>query len=167
MSALEDYKAKSGRLVPVWRLEIHTRPDDAERLLDAVMEVHPLNIGRYQRNATVSAVGAETGQPGENTTTRKHNADFEADGTEVYPSVALKISFERDASVLEKIMDAILHAHQYEEPIIYLREEWASRSAYNPNSDNPNRWWNDGRGTPDKVEFGMACTGSHSHFRTF
>ncbi len=160
MDVLEHYKAKSGKLVPVWRLEINTRPDDAERLLDAVLKVHPLIVGRYQRNATVSAVGAETGRPGEETVTRIHNTDFEADGTEVYPADELKISFERDITVLEKIMDAILNAHQYEEPTIHLREEWASRAAYNPDNDNPNRWWNDGRGTPDMVEFGMAPSGT-------
>jgi hypothetical protein len=49
-------------------------------------------------------------------------------------------------------MDAILHVHHYEEPVIFLREDWASRAAYNPNSTNPNRWWNDGRGLPDKLQ---------------
>ncbi len=33
MSDLVSYKAKSGEPIPVWRLEINTRPDDAERLL--------------------------------------------------------------------------------------------------------------------------------------
>ncbi len=156
MTVLENYKSKSGRLVAVWRLEINTRPDDAERLLDAIMSVHPLVVGRYQRNATVTAVGAETGRPGEQSVTRIHQADFEADGTEVYPSVELKVSFERDIVVLEKIMDAVLHAHQYEEPIIHLTEAWASRALYNPQNDNPNRWWNDGRGTPEMVTFGTG-----------
>lgn len=156
MSVLEEYEARSGSLVPVWRLEIHTRPDDAERLLDAVVKVNPLTVGRYHRNATVSAVGVETGRPGEDTVTRIHNTEFPTDGTEVYPAVELKISFERDIAVLETIMDAILYAHQYEEPTIYLREEWASRAAYDPNNDNPNRWWNDGRGTPDMVELVTA-----------
>lgn len=154
MNALEKYKAKSGKLVPVWRLEICTRPDDAARLLDAVMEIHPLIIGEYKRNATVTATGAETGQPSENTVTMIHQPDFEAGGTEVYPTVELKISFERDIVLLEKIMDAVIYAHQYEEPTIYLREEWSSRAAYTPKNDNPHRWWNDGRGTPDMVEFG-------------
>ncbi len=102
----------------------------------------------------MTATGAETGRPGERTVTRIHNEGFEADGTEVYPSVELTISFERDVRVLEKIMDAVRYAHQYEEPTIHVREEWASRAAYNPDNDNPNRWWNDGRGTPAMVTFG-------------
>lgn len=156
MKQLESYKSRSGNLIPVWRLEINTRPDDAERLLDAIFEVHPLAVGRYKRNATVTAVGIETGRPGEDTVTRIHNEDFADNGTEVYPSVELKVSFERDVAVLEKIMDAVLTAHQYEEPIIHLREEWASRAAYDPKNENPNRWWNDGRGTPDMVAFPLV-----------
>ena len=151
MSRTESYESQSGSLIPVFRMEINTRPDDAERLLDAIFEIHTLAVGAYERNATVTAQGAETGRPGEQTVTRIHNEEFEADGTEVYPSVELKVSFERDVQLLQKIMEAVLHAHQYEEPIIHVREEWASRANYTPKNDNPNRWWNDGRGTPEMV----------------
>lgn len=152
---LASYKAKSGRLVPVWRLEIQTRPDDAERLLDVIAAVDPLRYGRYRRNASLSAVGAETGQPEENSTTTTHIEGFEAGGTETYPMVQLTVSIARDTALLQKVMDAVIYAHQYEEPVIYIREEWASRAAYDPESDNPNRWWNDGRGMPQGVAFGF------------
>ncbi len=65
--------------------------------------------------------------------------------------VELKISLERDLDALEKVMDAIIGAHHYEEPVIFLREDRASRAAYDPNSDNPNRWWNNGRGLPKRI----------------
>ncbi|MBY6153654.1 hypothetical protein KUV47_10560 [Vannielia litorea] len=156
MSSMDTYTSQSGRLVPVFRMEINTRPDDAERLLDAIFAVCPLTVGAYERNATVTAQGAETGRPGEQTVTRIHNDAFEADGTEVYPSVELKVSFERDVGLLQKIMEAVLHAHQYEEPIIHVREEWASRANYTPRNENPNRWWNDGRGTPGKVSLDQS-----------
>lgn len=156
MSDIKNYNSQSGRLIPVFRMEINTRPDDAERLLDAIVKVHPLAVGQYERNATVTAQGAETGKPGEQTVTRIHNKNFDTDGTEIYPSVELKISFERDAGILQKIMEAVLHAHQYEEPIIHVREEWASRANYTPKNDNPNRWWNDGRGTPEMVAFDQS-----------
>ena len=152
---LKNYKAKSGTMEPVWRVEIQTRPDDADRLLDAIMEVHPLKYGRYQRNATVSSVGAETGQPEENSTTTNHIEGFKAGSTETYPMVQIFIAIERDVQVLQKVMDAVIWAHHYEEPVIYVRDEWASRSAYDPVSENPNRWWNDGRGMPKKVKFGF------------
>jgi hypothetical protein len=152
MPKLFDYKAKSGCFVPVWMLEIQTLAEDTDRILDAVMEVHPLSYGRYQRNASISAIGKETAQPEPGSTTTTHVEGFKAGSTETYPMVELKISIERDAAVLETVMDAIIHAHHYEEPVIFLREDWASRAAYNPQSDNPNRWWNNGRGLPNRVD---------------
>ncbi|WP_208978259.1 hypothetical protein [Pseudovibrio denitrificans] len=150
MSDLSEYKAKSGRFEPVWTIEIQTLPEDTDRILDAVMQVHPLSFGRYQRNASISATGKETSQPEPNSTTTTHVDGFKAGMTETYPMVELKISIERNLHVLEKVMDAILHVHHYEEPVIFLREDWASRAAYNPNSTNPNRWWNNGKGMPEK-----------------
>ncbi|KZL16237.1 MULTISPECIES: hypothetical protein [unclassified Pseudovibrio] len=152
MSNLAEYKAKSGRFEPVWTIEIQTLEEDTDRILDAVMQVHPLSFGRYQRNASISAVGKETAQPESNSTTTTHIEGFQAGMTETYPMVELKISIERDPKVLEKVMDAIIYAHHYEEPVIFLREDWASRAAYNPNSTNPNRWWNNGKGMPEKME---------------
>jgi hypothetical protein len=58
--SLDQYKARSGRIVPVWTIEIQTVPDDVDKILDAIMKVHPLAYGRYRRNASVSAVGMET-----------------------------------------------------------------------------------------------------------
>jgi len=152
MSTLKDYSAKSGKLIPVWTIEIQTLSEDTDRILDAVMKVHPLSFGRYQRNASISAVGKETAQPEPRSTTATHIDGFEAGNTETYPMVELKISIEQDLAILEKVMDAIIYAHHYEEPVIFLREDWASRAAYNPNNNNPNRWWNNERGLPNKIE---------------
>ena len=151
MTNLSDYHAGSGTFVPVWTLEIQTLPEDTDRILDAVMQVHPLGYGRYQRNASISATGRETAQPEPGSTTTTHVDGFEAGGTETYPMVELKISIERDTSILAKVMDAILEVHHYEEPVIFLREDWSSRAAYAPTNDNPNRWWNNGRGLPDRI----------------
>lgn len=150
--ALAEYRAKSGKFVPVWTLEIQTVVEDVEKILDAVMVVYPLKYGRYQRNARISAVGMETAQPEAGSTTTTHVADYVAGETETYLMVELKISIERDESVLEKVMDAIHYVHHYEEPVIFLREAWASRASYNPESDNPHRWWNNGRGLLNKVK---------------
>ncbi|MBC6441025.1 MAG: hypothetical protein GDA49_11590 [Rhodospirillales bacterium] len=107
------------------------------------MQVHPLGYGRYQRNASISALGKETAHT--------HVAGFEPGSTETYPMVELKISFERDLDVLARIMDAVIAVHHYEEPVIFLREDWTSRAAYDPNRDNPHRWWNNGRGLPKRL----------------
>jgi len=149
---LANYDAKSGRIVPVWTLEIQTLPEDTDRILDAVMQVHSLTVGRYQLNASITAVGKETAQPEEDSTTTTHVKGFSAGQTESYPMVELKISIERDLSVLQRVMDAVLHVHHYEEPVIFIREDWSSRANYDPNSSNPNRWWNNGRGLPERIE---------------
>ena len=146
MKSLKSYQAKSGRFTPVYTLEIQTQPEDTDKILDAIMAVHPLGYGRYQRNASISAVGAETSQPETGSTTVNHKPGYVAGQTETYPMVELKISLERDLDALAKVMDAILHVHHYEEPVIFLREDWAHRAAYDPNRDNPHRWWNKARG---------------------
>ena len=151
MGDLQGYTAQSGRLIAVYTIEIQTLPDDTDRILDAVMTVHPLSFGRYQRNASISAVGKETAQPEPGSTTTRHVDGFEAGATETYPMVELKISIDRDPALLARVMDAIIYAHHYEEPVIFVREDWASRAAYDPQSDNPNRWWNNGRGMPNRI----------------
>ena len=153
MSAdLAAYKAKSGRLAPVFTLEIQTLPDDTDRILDAILNVHTLGYWNYRRNASVSALGRETAQPNPGSTTTTHVTGFEAGSTETYPMVELKVSIERDLDVFARVMDAILEVHHYEEPVIFVREDWVRRAAYNPQSDNPNRWWNNGRGLPERLE---------------
>ncbi len=149
---LETYQAKSGRLEPVWTIEIQTLPEDIDRILDAVMAVHPLAYGRYRRNASISAVGRETAQPEPGSTTTTHKDGYRAGATETYPMVELKLSVERDPEVLGRVMDAVIYAHHYEEPVIFISETWASRANYDPESDNPNRWWNNGRGLPEQLD---------------
>lgn len=145
MDDLSTYRAKSGTLDPVWTLEIQTLH------ADAVMEVHPLEYGNYRRNASVSGGGWETAQPKPGSTTDLHLKGFKMGGTENYPVVELKLSVPRDVRVLERVMNAVMYVHQYEEPVIYVREDWVSRANYNAKSDNPNRWWNNGRGLPKQV----------------
>lgn len=39
-----------------------------------------------------------------------------------------------------------------EEPLIFAREDWASRADYDPDRNNPNRFWNNGRGLPRRID---------------
>ncbi len=149
--SLADYASPSGSLEPIWTLEIQTVPDDVDRILDAVVHVYPLAYGRYERNASISAVGMETARPPAGSTTATHVDDFVPGSTETYPVVEVKISVPRDLAVLRSVMEAVLDVHHYEEPVIFVREDWASRADYHPDSTNPNRWWNNGRGLPDRI----------------
>ena len=152
MADLSKYRARSGRLEPVFTIEIQTLMEDTDRILDEILKVHPLAYGNYQRNASISAEGRETARPNEGSTTTTHVEGYRAGATETYPMVEMKISIERDLAVLERVMDAILEVHHYEEPVIFVREDWVSRANYDPNSDNPNRFWNNGRGLPERLE---------------
>ena len=152
MADLSSYVATSGRLAPVYTIEIQTLTEDTDRILDEVLKVHPLGYGAYRRNASISAEGRETARPDPGSTTTTHVEGFAAGSTETYPMVELKISIERDPEALAKVMDAIIAVHHYEEPVIFVREDWVSRANYNPNSDNPHRWWNNGRGLPERLE---------------
>ncbi len=148
---LSRYRSSSGRFEPVLTLEIQTVPEDVDRILDAVTEVYPLRYGTYERNASVSGVGMETARPPAGSTTATHVEGFAPGSIETYPVVEVKITIERDLETLSLVMDAILYVHHYEEPVIFVREDWVSRSAYDPNNDNPNRWWNNGRGIPGRI----------------
>lgn len=150
--SLDHYSAASGRLEPVWTLEIQTLPEDTDRILDAVVTVYPLAYGRYERNASISAVGKETARPPAGSTTDTHSPGFTPGDTETYPMVELKLTIERDLATLAKVMSAVLEVHHYEEPVIFVREDWVSRANYDPNSTNPHRWWNNGRGLPDPID---------------
>ena len=149
---LEAYQAVSGRFVPVFLIEVQTLPGDVGRILDAVIKVDPLAYGNYDRNASVTAQGYETARPRAGSTTDTHVETFEPGGTETYPMVVLTLSVDRDLDHLAKVMDAIVEVHHYEEPVIFCRESWAHRAAYDPNRNNPNRWWNNGRGLPERLE---------------
>ena len=148
---LNSHRTASGHFEPVWTLEIQTVPDDVDRILDAVMEADPLRYGVYERNASITAAGVETARPPAGSTTATHLDGFEPGTVEGYPMVEVKISIERDLDTLGAVMDAILEVHHYEQPVIFLREDWASRAAYDPQSENPHRWWNNGRGLPERV----------------
>lgn len=150
--SLESYQARSGKFVPVWTLEIQTVIEDVDKILDAIVEVYPLGYGRYRRNASITAQGMETAQPEADSTTDKHTDGFVPGTTETYPMVEIKISLPRDTAVLEKVMDVVHDVHHYEEPVIFLREDWVSRANYDPDRSNPNRFWNNGRGLPNRIE---------------
>ena len=148
---LGDYQARSGKFIPVWTLEIQTVIEDVDKILDAIVEVYPLGYGRYQRNASVSAQGLETAEPLPGSTSDRHIETFEPGGVETYPMVELKITLERDTELLAQVMDVVHDIHHYEEPVIFLREDWVSRAAYDPDNSNPNRFWNNGRGLPNRI----------------
>jgi hypothetical protein len=133
-------ETRTGKVERVWQIEIQATPEDVDKIVDSVMEVDPLIYGRYKRNAFVTAVGSETYLPEENSTSAVHlNA---ANKVQTFPSVLIVISVEKNNETLGRVLDAIRDVHHYEEPLIFIKDCWASRASYDPHNTNPNRWWN-------------------------
>lgn len=121
-------------------IEIQAAPEDVDKIIDSMMKVDPLIYGRYKRNAFVSAIGSETYVPQGNSTSAVH-LDAE-NTTQTFPSVLIVVSVEQTGDKLERVLDAIREVHHYEEPLIFIKDCWASRANYDPRNQNPNRWWN-------------------------
>lgn len=137
---IDNLVTRTGTVERVWQLEIQATPEDVEKIIDSVMAVDPLIYGRYQRNAFVSAVGSETYLPEESSTSAVH---LDAAGkVQTFSSVLIVISVPQDRATLAGVLDAVRDVHHYEEPLIFIKDCWASRARYDPHNDNPNRWWN-------------------------
>ena len=137
---ISNLKTRTGTVERVWQIEIQATPDDADKIIDNVMEVDPLIYGRYKRNAFITAVGSETYLPEDNSTSAVHLGV--ANKVQTFPSVLVVISVEQNPETLGLVLDAIRDVHHYEQPLIFIKDCWASRASYDPHNSNPNRWWN-------------------------
>ncbi|WP_256750427.1 hypothetical protein [Mesorhizobium sp. Mes31] len=106
---------------------------DVDRIMDAVVAIAPLVMGKYDRNAYQSAHGIERYRPldGAETELRRRPGTVE-------------VSFELpdDQALAARVVEAIFQAHSYQEPVIRLQPILASRSKGMDDRANPNRWWN-------------------------
>ena len=137
---IRNLNTRTGRVERVWQIEIQAKPEDADKIIDSVMQVNTLKYGRYQRNAFVSAIGRETYLPEQGSTSAVHAGA--ANTVQNFPSILIMISIEQDAEMLGRVLDAVRDVHHYEEPLIFVKDCWASRASYDPHKTNPNRWWN-------------------------
>jgi hypothetical protein len=140
---IADLRTRTGTVERVWQIEVQAAPQDVDKIIDSVVKVDPLLYGRYRRNAFVTAVGSETYLPEENSTTAVHLGA--ANVVQTFPGVVIVISLKQDSGTLGSVLDAIRDVHHYEEPLIFIKDCWASRANYDPHNANPNRWWNRGR----------------------
>ncbi|MER9651892.1 hypothetical protein NKJ26_00040 [Mesorhizobium sp. M0152] len=108
---------------------------DVDRIMDAVVAIAPLAMGKYDRNAYQSAHGIERYRPldgaGAETELRRRPGTVE-------------VSFELpdDQPLAARVVEAIFQAHSYQEPVIRIQPILASRSKGLDDQANPNRWWN-------------------------
>jgi hypothetical protein len=104
----------------------------------AVVDAVGLAYGSYEGVAFESAPGTQFFRP----KAGSHMGDTPE--TVEMPARVLTFTLDTDTQTLAKAIEAIRFAHSYEEPVIIIREVFASRAKYESGRDNPNRWWNRG-----------------------
>lgn len=134
MAAFETHSMK---MEQVYLLRIQAPIGDIDRIMDHVVKLTPLLMGKYDSNAFQSAAGVERYRPldgavaGAETALRKR------------PGVA-EVSFQlpRDPELLNRVIEEIYQVHCYQEPSITVEEILASRTKGLDDRANPHRWWN-------------------------
>lgn len=134
MAAFETHSMK---MEQVYLLRIQAPIGDIDRIMDHVVKLTPLLMGKYDSNAFETAAGTERYRPlegavaGAETELRKR------------PGVA-EVSFQlpRDPGLLNRVIEEIYQVHCYQEPSITVEEILASRTKGLDDSANPHRWWN-------------------------
>ena len=126
-------------LVESYRIFVQTRAQDVDRILEQVMVIDKLRYGKYTGNYMVSKQCEEAYFPEEGSTTAIHLGTTEK---QIFECVELSFCVARTQN-LEKILQAIIDTHHYEEPVISVQEVLTTRSDYDPMRNNENRWWNE------------------------
>ncbi|MEM7487517.1 MAG: hypothetical protein AAF390_00170 [Pseudomonadota bacterium] len=126
------------RLAPAWFVRVELADRDDARVREAVADAVGLAYGPYRDVAFEGATGRQFFRPVDGS---KLGAGADA---VTMPARVLTFSVPRDPEVLARALEAVRHAHSYEEPVIHVHEVWASRAETGGDRDNPNRWWNRG-----------------------
>lgn len=118
-----------------WHVRVQTPEAHVERLLAAVTAVHPLDYGPYDSVSFATRPGVQRFRalPG------ARNAATE-DVVRV-DCVELSLVVARSADLMA-ILQAVVDAHAYEEPVITVTEVLRTLHLPGTGEDNQNRFWN-------------------------
>lgn len=131
------FETKSVRMERMVLLVLQAPTDDVDRIMEAVVKVVPLTMGKYDSNAYQSGAGIERYRPLEGAAAGPETELRKRPGT-------VEVTFElpEDQNVIGQVIEVIFQTHSYQEPVIRLQNILASRSKGLDDSKNPNRWWN-------------------------
>ena len=130
---------ESLELKPYWRVRFMAPDGEIDALFDAIIEVAPLIYGKTDRNAIRSAPAWEYYRPISGAPTGAEEETRKRPGV---TEMALLIPPDEDQ--LRKILDVLYFRHSYYEPPITVEPILRSETVGLDDSDNPNRWWNQG-----------------------
>lgn len=125
------------RMEPMVLLHMQAPVADVDRIMEAVVKIVPLAMGKYDSNAYQTGEGIERYRPLEGAV-----AGPETDLRKRPRIVEVSFELPDDQSVIEKVIEIIFQTHSYQEPVIRVQNIWASRTKGLDDSRNPNRWWN-------------------------
>jgi hypothetical protein len=132
-----DFETSSVRMEPIFLVSVQAPEEDVERIMEHVMRVAPLVMGKYDSNAFQSAAGIERYRPLAGAAAGAENEVRKRPGV-----IELTIQMPKEQVLLQEVIETVFQVHSYEEPVIVVREALASRSKGLGDKDNPHRWWN-------------------------
>ena len=132
-----NFETKSVRMERMFLLSLQAHGDDVDRIMEAVVKLVPLTMGKYDSNAYQTGAGIERYRPLEGAVAGAETELRKRPGT-------VEVSFELpdDQSLVEQVVEVIFQTHSYQEPVIRVQNILASRIKGLDDSKNPNRWWN-------------------------
>ena len=132
-----NFETKSVRMERMFLLSLQAHGDDVDRIMEAVVKLVPLTMGKYDSNAYQSGAGIERYRPLEGAVAGAETELRKRPGT-------VEVSFELldDQSLVEQVVEVIFQTHSYQEPVIRVQNILASRTKGLDDSKNPKRWWN-------------------------
>ena len=131
------FETKSVRMERMVLLTLQAPADDVDRIMEAVVKVVPLTMGKYDSNAYQTGEGIERYRPLEGPSPVPK--PISGSGRALSKSV---LNCRTIRSVIEQVIEIIFQTHSYQEPVIRLQNILASRTKGLDDSKNPNRWWN-------------------------
>ena len=103
-------------LQETYRITNFVPPEHVDAVMEAVIAEAPLSYGPYDKSAWWSGIGVEQFEPrpGANPTIG------EIGKTERVPTVRLEFVIPRNAELLDRVLNALLKAHPWQEPATFI-----------------------------------------------
>jgi len=136
--SLDQIKVSACRLEPVWVVHVELGPEDDDRIRLALCDEVRLAYGNYDHVSFEAAIGTQFFRGAEGT------ASGPMDTATSRQVRVMSFSIAKDRHLLDAAMSVIHRLHSYEEPVIYVRDAFASRS-FPDGHEHENKWWRNGR----------------------
>ncbi len=108
-----------------YRVTAFVPPDHLEAVLNAVVTKAPLRFGPYEKSAWWSAIGTEQFEPRAGASP----AVGEIGKVERVPTIRLEFVIPRETDLLQRVLRALLHAHPWQEPAVFVDETMVSATS--------------------------------------